>query len=82
MSTKHNTKEEAEKEVERLGNEVLDIFCPLHDIGNCSPRCPCYQFASFNEQPIYEKGKPNVFWVHPACCNNAMFFNTCQAGNY
>jgi hypothetical protein len=82
MSTNHKTKEDAEREVKRLGEQVLDIFCPLHDACDCSTKCPCYQFPSYREEIVYEKGKSNNFWVYPACCNNAMFFNTCQAGDY
>jgi hypothetical protein len=74
MSEICKTKEEAEIAVEKLGNTVLDIFCPLNS-GECSPRCPCYQFPYIQEQS-------GTYYVHKACCNNAMFHNTCQAGNY
>lgn len=79
MNTKYNTKEEAIAEVLRLRAEPPEIFCPLSAL-MCRKDCPCYQDPHFVTQTSYEKGKGDVFWAYPACCNNTMFFNTCQGG--
>ena len=77
MSTECNAKAEAEAEVSRLNSATIDIFCPLSSQNFCNDKCPCYQAAYTKSEP---HSSEDVWYVYKACCNNAMFFNTCQYG--
>jgi hypothetical protein len=79
MSTKFDTKEEAEAAVEELKKSPPEIWCPLSGTA-CKAQCPCFQMPRFSSQTFYEKDKPAVHWVYPASCDNAMFFNSCHGG--
>ena len=79
MAIKFETKAEAEAEVTRLNTIPPEIFCPLYG-DSCNDNCPCYQQPRFHEHLSYRKDTANIFWVYPANCDNAMFFNRCQGG--
>jgi len=79
MPIEYNTKEEAEAAVMQMKSVPPEIFCPL--FGNtCNENCPCYQYPKYLQQYMYSKDKPDKFWVYEACCDNAMFTNSCHGG--
>ncbi len=72
MSTRHETKADAEAEVERLKQYKPLEFCPLTR-KYCHPNCVCYM------GPYMKKHDSSpVHYVYSGCCNNAMFFNQCS----
>ena len=78
MSNQAKTQEEANVICETLKKEELTMFCPLTSDSKCNVNCVCFQGAYVNVQ-TYNKEYP--FRVYPPCCNNSMFYNSCQYGS-